>query len=68
MPTIVFIEVNTLDKVPDLIDAILADVDPKKPTQVPPGDLSDAVGTHEESDFNGDLDDDEADDSDDSDD
>jgi hypothetical protein len=41
--------------------------DPKKPTQVPPGDLSDAVGTHEESDFNDDLDDDEADDSDDSD-
>ena len=22
--------------------------EPKKPTQVPPGDLSDAIGTHEE--------------------
>jgi hypothetical protein len=27
------------------------DDEPKKPTQVPPGDLADAVGTHEESDF-----------------
>jgi hypothetical protein len=28
--------------------------DPKKPTQIPPGDLSDAVGTHEEGDFDDD--------------
>jgi anti-sigma factor ChrR (cupin superfamily) len=36
--------------------------DPKKPTQIPPGDLSDAVGTHEEGDFNeADGDDDEDD-------
>jgi hypothetical protein len=26
--------------------------DPKKATQVPPGDISDAVGKHNESDFN----------------
>ena len=40
---------------------------PRDPNQVPPGDLEDAVGTHEESDFNDEPDDDEDDDDTDSD-
>jgi hypothetical protein len=35
----------------------MAHHDPKKPTQVPDGDLSDALKKHEESDFNEDGDD-----------
>ena len=44
-----FVAVNSVRDVKDFISAILAE--PKKPTQIPPGDLSDAVGKHEEGEF-----------------